>query len=151
MHLRFNHKLYFEIYSCFLHHILCIIFLCANDKLVITVVLFKIDKYFKLVSHAFLQFHRLLIIKAGKIFVILHSALCDTLTREFLWKKQSENRKEWKLHKLECQWHVFIYWVSVTAVLEGSFPNFNLTCKENSVHYSLLIDILSKVEMQVKR
>ena len=40
---------------------------------------------------------------------------------------------------------------SVTAVLEGSFPNFNLTCKENSVHYSLLIDILSKVEMQVKR
>ena len=44
-----------------------------------------------------------------------------------------------------------IYWVSVTAVLEGSFPNLNLTCKENSVHYSLLIDMFGKAEMRVKR
>ena len=41
--------------------------------------------------------------------------------------------------------------VSVTAVLEGSFPNFNWTCKENSVYYSLLIDTFGKTEMQVKR
>ena len=32
----FNHKLYFEIYSRYLYHIPCVIFLCANDKLVIT-------------------------------------------------------------------------------------------------------------------
>ena len=44
-----------------------------------------------------------------------------------------------------------IYWVSVTAVLEGSFPNLNLTCKENSVHYSLLNDMFGKTEMRVKR
>ena len=44
-----------------------------------------------------------------------------------------------------------IYWVSVTAVLEGSFPNLNLTCKENSVHYSLLNDMFGKAEMWVKR
>ena len=51
----------------------------------------------------------------------------------------------------ECQRYVFIYWVSVTAVVEGSFPNFNLTCKENSVPYSLLIDMFDEAEMQVKR
>ena len=38
-------------------------------------------------SHALLLFHRSLIIKARKIFLILHSALCDTLTREVQWKK----------------------------------------------------------------
>ena len=57
----------------------------------------------------------------------------------------------WNSLKSECQWHVFIYWVSVTAVLKGSFPNFNLTCKENSVHYSLLIDMFGKAEMGLKR
>ena len=40
---------------------------------------------------------------------------------------------------------------SVTAVLEGSFPNFNLACKENSIHYSLLIDMFGMAEMRVKR
>ena len=70
------------------------------------------------------------------------------LNKRISVEKQSENKKEWKLHKLECQWHVFVYWVSVTAVLEGSFPNFNLTFKENNVHYSLLIDIF--VGMRVK-
>ena len=54
--------------------------------------LVQIDKYFKLVSHASLLFHKRLIIKARKIFVILHSALCDTLTREFQWKKQSQKK-----------------------------------------------------------
>ena len=38
-------------------------------------------------SHALLLFHRSLIIKARKIFVILHSVLCDTLTRELQWQK----------------------------------------------------------------
>ena len=33
----------------------------------------------------------------------------------------------------------------------GSFPDFNLAYKENSVHYSLLIDMFGKAEMQVKR
>ena len=47
--------------------------------------------------------------------------------------------------------YVFMYWVSVTAVLEGNFPNINLTSKENSIHYSLLIDMFGKAEMQVKR
>ena len=41
--------------------------------------------------------------------------------------------------------------LGVTAVLEGSFPNLNLTCEENSIHYSLLIDMFGKAEMQVKR
>ena len=40
---------------------------------------------------------------------------------------------------------------SVTAVLEGSFPNFSMTCKENSVHSSLLTDMFRKAEMQGKR
>ena len=38
-------------------------------------------------SHALLLFHRSLIKKARKIFVILHSVLCDTLTRELQWQK----------------------------------------------------------------
>ena len=33
----------------------------------------------------------------------------------------------------------------------GCFPNLNLTCKENSVDYSLLIDMFGKAEMWVKR
>ena len=93
-------------------------------------------------SHVLLLFHRLLIVKAPKIFVILHSALSDTL---------SQKKKQWRWHKSECQWNVFVYWVSVTAVLEGSFPNFNLTCIENTVHYSLLIDMFLKAEMRVER
>ena len=52
----------------------------------------QMDKCFKLVSHALLLFHRSPIIKARKIFVILHSALCDILTREFQWKKQSQKK-----------------------------------------------------------
>ena len=51
----------------------------------------------------------------------------------------------------ECQWDAFSYWVSLTAVLKGSFPNFNLTCKENSVHYSLLIYVFGKAVMRVKK
>ena len=51
----------------------------------------------------------------------------------------------------ECQRYAFVYWVSVTAVVEGSFPNFNLTWKKSSVPYSLLIDMFGKAEMQVKR
>ena len=43
-----------------------------------------------------------------------------------------------------------LYWVNMTGVVEGSFPNFNLTCKE-SVHYQLLIDTFGKAEMRVKR
>ena len=39
---------------------------------------------------------------------------------------------------------------SVTAVLEGSFPNFNMTCKENRLHYSLLTDMFCKAEMRGK-
>ena len=39
----------------------------------------------------------------------------------------------------------------LTAVLEGSLSNFNLTCKENSIHYSLLIDMFRKAEIRVKR
>ena len=42
------------------------------------------------------------------------------------------------------------YLLGVTAVLEGSFPNLNLIGKENSIHYSLLIDMFGKAEMQVK-
>ena len=41
--------------------------------------------------------------------------------------------------------------LGVTAVLEGSFLNFNWTCKENSVSYSLLIDMFGRAKMQVKR
>ena len=40
---------------------------------------------------------------------------------------------------------------SVTAVLEGSFPYFNLTCKENSIYSASLIDMFGKTEMWVKR
>ena len=53
------------------------------------------------------------------------------------------------MRKSECQRFVFIY--CVTSVLEGSFPNFSLTCKENSVQYSFPIDIFGKAEMRVKR
>ena len=41
--------------------------------------------------------------------------------------------------------------LSVTAILEDNFPNFYLTCKENNIHYSLLIDMFGKAEMRVKR
>ena len=58
------------------------------------------------------------------------------INKRISMEKQSQKKKSWKSHKSECQRHVFIYWVSVTAVLESSFPNFNLTCKENNVHYS---------------
>ena len=44
-----------------------------------------------------------------------------------------------------------IYRVSVTANLEGSFPNSHVTCKENSVHYSSLIDMFGNAEMRMKR
>ena len=41
--------------------------------------------------------------------------------------------------------------INVTAVEEGNFPNFNLTCKENSVHYHYsLICLVWKAEMWVK-
>ena len=102
-------------------------------------------------THALLLFHRSLIIQARKMFVILHSALWDTLTREVQWQKTITGKKIVKVHKSECRWHVFMYWVSVTAVFEGSFPNFNLTCKENSVHYSLLVDMFRKEGVRVKR
>ena len=95
-------------------------------------------------THALLLFHRSLIIQTRKMLVILHSALCDTLQERFSGKKQSQKNKIVKVHKSECRWHVFIYWVSVAAVFEGSFPNFNLTCKENSVHYALLVDMFRK-------
>ena len=39
----------------------------------------------------------------------------------------------------------------LTAILEGSFPNFNSICKEKRIHYSLLIDMFRKAEMWVKR
>ena len=39
----------------------------------------------------------------------------------------------------------------LTAILEGSFPNFNSTSKEKRIHYSLLIDMFRKAEMRVKR
>ena len=50
-------------------------------------------------SHALLLFHRSLIIKARKVFVILHSAMCYTLTRGFQWKKTITEKKKWKSHK----------------------------------------------------
>ena len=55
-------------------------------------VCYKIGKCFKLVSRALLLFHRPLIIKTSKIVVILHSALCDTLTGEFRWKNNHRKR-----------------------------------------------------------
>ena len=68
----------------------------------------------------------------------MHSAHGNSLTRE------KKKKKKWKSHKSEFQWHAFIYCVSVTAVSEGSFPNYNLTCKENTIvftiHSALLID-----------
>ena len=70
-------------------------------------------------THALLLFHRSLIMQARKIFVILHSALCDTLTREVQWQKTIREKEIAKVHKSECQWHVFIYWVSVTAVFKA--------------------------------
>ena len=55
-------------------------------------------------------------------------------------------------HKSECQLHVLIYWVSVAAVLEGSFPDSNLTYKENfSRLLFILRDMFGKAEMRVKR
>ena len=53
-------------------------------------------------SHALLLFHRSLIIKACKIFVILHAALCDTLTREFQWKKNRKRNCEIHMGKCDC-------------------------------------------------
>ena len=54
-------------------------------------------------------------------------------------------------YKPECQWHVFIYWVSVTAVLEGSFPNSIWLTKKTAftIHYSFM-DVFGKAKMQVK-
>ena len=91
-------------------------------------------------SHALLLFHRSLIIKARKVFVILHSAMCYTLTRGFQWKKTiTEKKNESRISQMSMACLYLL--VSVTAVLEGSFSNFSLICKENCV----------QVEMQVKR
>ena len=113
------------------------------------------NKYFRLVSHALLLFHRSLIIKACKIFVILQPALCDTLTREFQWKFQktiTEHRKRnSESHISQTVNGMSLSIGRLTAVLESSFPNFNLTCKGNSIHYSLLIVMFRKAEMRVKR
>ena len=48
-------------------------------------------------SHALLSFHRSLIIKARKVFVILHSVMCYTLAREFQWKKTITEKKTMKV------------------------------------------------------
>ena len=48
-------------------------------------------------SHALLLFHRSLIIKARKVFAILHSVMCYTLTGEFQWKKTIIEKKIMKV------------------------------------------------------
>ena len=53
-----------------------------------------------------------------------------------------------KVTQVRMSMTCFIYCVNVTAFLEGNFPNFNLTCKENNVHSSLLIDMFGKAEMR---
>ena len=74
----FNHKLYFEIFSFYLHCIPCI-FLCANDKLVITQKPCAILKIFH--THflylAVISQDANYKINSPKIFSILHSAPCD--------------------------------------------------------------------------
>ena len=39
----------------------------------------------------------------------------------------------------------------MTAVFEGSFPNFNVAHKVDNVHHLSLMDIVGKEEMRVKR
>ena len=102
-------------------------------------VCYKIDKCFRLFSRALLLFHRPLIIKTRKIVVILYSALCDTSYLHI--NKRISNGKN-NHRKRNSESHISqnvsaMSWVSGRkVVLEGSFPNFNLTCKENNVHYS---------------
>ena len=77
----------------------------------------------------------------------MHSTLCDTLTRKFQWKNNQRKRNSESDISQNVSGMFLSIWVSVTAVLEASFPQFNITCKENSIHYSLLIDVFGKAEM----
>ena len=102
---------------------------------------FSINYRGRKLSHALLLFHRSLIIKTRKVFVILHSAMCYTLTRAFQWKKTITEEKIYESRISQMSMACLYLLVSVTAVLEGSFSNFSLICKENCV----------PVEMQAKR
>ena len=77
---------------------------------------------------------------------ILHSALSDTFSGTSV-EKNNHRKRNSESHTVQ---NVSSMPLSMTAVLEGSFPNFNLTCKESSVHYSLLIDMFGKAEMRWK-
>ena len=101
------------------------------------------NKYFKLVSHALLLFHRSLIIKACKTFVILHSALCDTLTREFQWKFQKtitekEIVKVTKVRMSMASLYLMGVWLQFwKAVSQISIWLAKKTA--STIHYSLIL------------
>ena len=134
---------------------LCIIFLCANDKLVITQKprcnIENISSSFPMPSQLFYSSQ---IVKLTHIKYLPYCTWHCAITQYYLYINKRilmEKNKEKEITESHIGQIVvislFIECFGVAAVFEGSFLNFDLMGKENNVHHSLLRNMFGNPEM----